>query len=124
MGTEFDGVAAVEGELTGDGRLLENNAVQWSDEEGPWPLRYRPEMDHDGYVVGTITRIWRDGSVIRFEGSLHDDSEDEDVKRYVARVLELADEGLGRISIGFDEERVEIRVKKELIQIQDDEVIG
>lgn len=121
MAREFEGVAAVEGEKTGDGRLLEKGAVQWEDVDGPWPLKYRPEMDHDGYVIGTIEKIWRDGSTIRFSGRLHDDSADPDVQRYAARVVELSDEGLGRISIGFDEEMVEIRVKKELLQIADGE---
>ena len=55
------GVLGVEGELTGDGRMIERNALTW-DLTYPLPLRYAP-VDvggHDGaVVVGGIDRIER-----------------------------------------------------------------
>lgn len=56
----WSGVIGVEGELTGDGRLIEKNALSWSDL--PLPLRYvsNDVGAHDGaQVVGRITSITR-----------------------------------------------------------------
>ena len=115
MPREFSGVLAIEGIETGDGRMIDRDALSWGD--GPWPLRWQPmsTWGHDNaLVVGTITRLWRDSDNIRTEGYLHDDSTVEDVRAAVARVSELIATGTVGVSIGFDDETVEVRLKKEL----------
>lgn len=113
--TAFDAIIALEGVPTGDGRMLERNAVTWGD--GPWPLRFSPQGDHStALVIGTITQVWRSGNDIRARGVLHDDSEDPEVVRGVQRTIELAKDGLAGLSVGLDDEDVEIRVKAEVMQ--------
>lgn len=56
----WSGTIGVEGELTGDGRLIEANALRW--ENLPLPLRYvsNDVGSHDGaQVVGQITKLSR-----------------------------------------------------------------
>lgn len=62
----WSGVIGVEGELTGDGRFIEMNALRW--ENLPIPIRYAPVDNggHDGaQVVGRILTIERqeDGQI-------------------------------------------------------------
>lgn len=62
----WSGVIGVEGELTGDGRLIEMNALRW--ENLPIPIRYAPidNGGHDGaQVAGRILTIERkdDGKI-------------------------------------------------------------
>lgn len=112
MPREVSGVLAVEGVETGDGRMIDRDALTWGD--GPWPLRWQPmsTWGHDNaLVVGTITRLWRDDANIRVEAYLHDDSNVEEVRSAVARVAELIASGSVGVSIGFDDESVELRLK-------------
>jgi hypothetical protein len=56
----FEGVIGVEGLLTGDGRLIEEQSLEWA--TFPLPLRYAPADfgGHDGAViVGRIDRVER-----------------------------------------------------------------
>lgn len=113
----FTAIIALEGEVyggkTGDGRLLERGGLAW--EEGPWPVKWRAEDDHSGFVIGVATEVWRDGATIRAAGELHDDSAFPDVVKAVDRVAELAEAGVAGVSVGMDDEQVELRVKKELL---------
>lgn len=97
---KFSAIIALEGEATGDGRVLAPDAVTWDD--GPWPLRFKRDGTHDGIVVGTIDRVWRSGSELRATGDVHDDSRDEESRDAALRVIELADENLAGLSLGLD----------------------
>jgi hypothetical protein len=63
-GTPWEGVLALEGVETGDGREFVDNALTWMDE--PMPLRWNKVDSHGGMPqtqavnVGVITAAWRD----------------------------------------------------------------
>jgi hypothetical protein len=81
----WEGVIGVEGEMTGDGRLIAVNALRWPEDlsENPIPLRYVSSDvgAHDGaQVVGVIDQIQRleadeDGSVPIWGAGFFDDDE-------------------------------------------------
>jgi hypothetical protein len=65
----WEGVIAVEGTPTGDGRMFAPGSITW--DEPPLSLQWSPEVDdgHDGAVVaGRIDQVWRDGTDIRAKG--------------------------------------------------------
>lgn len=70
----WEGVLAVEGVTTGDGREFAPDALTWADL--PVPLRWNKEDSHGGEPttvavnVGRIDKIWRDGSKIMGSGVL------------------------------------------------------
>lgn len=70
----WEGVLAVEGIVTGDGRQFAEGALTWADL--PVPLRWNVEDSHGGEArtkavnVGRIDRIWRDGNKIMGAGVL------------------------------------------------------
>lgn len=70
----WEGVLAVEGITTGDGREFAPDALTWA--ELPVPLRWNIEDSHGGdphtvaVNVGRIDRIWRDGNRIMGAGVL------------------------------------------------------
>lgn len=70
----WEGVLAVEGITTGDGREFAEGALTWADL--PVPLRWNIEDSHGGEAhtvavnVGRIDRIWRDGNKIMGAGVL------------------------------------------------------
>lgn len=108
----WSGVIGVEGELTGDGRLIEPNALVW--ENLPLPIRYVP-VDvgaHDGaQVVGHITSITRgQGGAIIGEG-------DFDLASPVGQeAYRQVREGLTTgISMDLDDVSFEVRVASELV---------
>jgi hypothetical protein len=76
----WEGVLAVEGIVTGDGREFAPGALQWADL--PVPLRWNIEDSHGGEPhtvavnVGRIDRIWRDDNKIMGAGviDLSDDN--------------------------------------------------
>jgi hypothetical protein len=106
---DWTGVITIEGEATGDGRLIELGALQW--DAGPWPVIWdREDGDHTGAVVGAMTRIWRDGGLVRGEGDWSD-SMDDATRTAVIRVRELQDEGAVGVSVGLDSETVQIRIR-------------
>src|SRR5690554_2742081 len=118
MARQWKRLLATEGVPTGDGRLLDPKAVEWG--EGPWPLRFSPQGDHaSAFVIGAATEVWRSGSDIWGRGSLHDDSRDDNVRTAVNRVIELASFGLAGLSVGLDDESVELRLKADLVKIYD-----
>jgi hypothetical protein len=109
--TDWTGILTIEGEPTGDGRLIEKGALVW--DEGPWPLKFDlAESDHTAAVIGTINRVWRDGANIRGEGTIHDDSDNEDIRAWAKRAVELLEAGNGGVSVEMDEQEVELRVDK------------
>lgn len=108
----WEGVIGIEGELTGDGRFIESNALYWDDL--PIPLRHAAEDhgQHDGaVVVGRILTIER-----RKDGKLWatgDLDSGSDVGREAARQV---GEGLTRgVSMDLDNVSFEVRVAKEVI---------
>jgi len=69
----WDGVLAVEGVETGDGREFAPNSLTWP--ELPIPLMYQYETSHGGTTdksvnVGNITHVWRDGNRIMGKGTI------------------------------------------------------
>lgn len=106
------GVIGVEGELTGDGRLIEKNALRW--ENLPIPFRYvSSDMGmHDGaVVVGQIDKIsrGRNGEILG-EGTWDPNSV------YGQEAMRLVDEGLQTgVSMDLDDVSFEIRVAAELL---------
>lgn len=75
-GTKWQGVLAVEGVETGDGRVFAEGSLVW--DMPPLPLRWTPADDgaHQGAVlVARIDNVWRDAenpAVIRGEGVFDD----------------------------------------------------
>lgn len=71
---KWHGVIAIEGIETGDGRLIEEGALDWDD--SPIPLRY-VHTDKGGHenaeVVGKIEKITRDGQEIKASGVISED---------------------------------------------------
>jgi hypothetical protein len=71
----WEGVLAVEGIVTGDGREFAPDALTWADL--PIPLRWNKEDSHGGEPhtvavnVGRIDRVWRDGDKIKGAGVLN-----------------------------------------------------
>lgn len=74
----WEGVLAIEGEETGDGREFANGSLDWA--TPPLPLMYQYETSHGGSTdkstnVGNITEVWRDGNKIMGRGTI--DLEDQ-----------------------------------------------
>lgn len=111
-----EGVLAVEGDPTGDGRMIEIGALRW---EGvlPVPILFdRNDGDHDGPTIGAVTDIERrDNGVIWGLGFLSA-SDDPETQQLVVRATELLEEGAVGVSLRFDDEDVEVRVKRSLIE--------
>ncbi len=84
----WEGVLAVEGITTGDGREFAPDALTWADL--PVPFRWNKEDSHGGEPhtvtvnVGHIAKIWRDGNKIMGSGVF--DLEDEDGRRVHKKV--------------------------------------
>lgn len=117
MPIQVAGVLAVEDEPTGDGRLFTGGSFQW---DGILPIAIiwdRDDGDHSGATLGSITSIERrDNGVIWGEGELSE-SEDPETQAAVLRVQELLEEGAVGVSLRFDSQVCEIRVKRELIEL-------
>jgi hypothetical protein len=69
----WEGVLAIEGEETGDGREFANGSLGWA--TPPLPLMYQYETSHGGTTdkstnVGNITEVWRDGNKIMGRGTI------------------------------------------------------
>ena len=106
----WEGVLAVEGVATGDGRMMLPGSLRWGDL--PVPLRWQQsdEGEHKGAVtVGRILEMSRVGNQIRGRGDLDLGSE---AGREVARLLAGDENGplLNGVSIDVDEVDVEVRM--------------
>lgn len=81
----WEGVLAVEGIVTGDGREFAPESLTWA--ELPVPLRWNKEDSHGGEPrtiavnVGRIDKVWRDGNKIMGSG-LFDLSDDDGRRAY------------------------------------------
>ena len=110
MGPAWEGVLALEDELTGDGRMLEGGALRW--ETLPVPLRWVREDvgEHmNAVVVGRIDRVWRDGNRIMGAGVFDAGSADGlEAARQVAEGLTPG------VSVDLDDVSFEIRVAADL----------
>lgn len=113
-----EGVSMVEGEPTGDGRMFEIGAAYW---EGmlPIPIIFdRMDGDHTGPTIGAVTDMQRmDGGKLWTVGYLSA-SDDPETQNLVTRAAELLEEGAVGVSLRFDSEDVEVRIKKSLIEEQ------
>lgn len=112
----WEGCIGVEGELTGDGRFIEHNALVWS---LPMPLRYVSSDvgEHGGaQVAGRILQVERrPGGVIWGAG-------DYDMKSPVGIEAErqVREELTNGISMDLDDVSFEVRIAAELL----DEMMG
>lgn len=115
----WEGCIGVEGQLTGDGRLIDLDALRWDDEEqlalGTTPLRYVP-IDvgaHDGaQVVGRILSIERrPGGILWAKGDLDLDSEvGREAHRQLDKKLTTG------VSMDLDDVSFEVRVAEEIAE--------
>lgn len=112
-GRAWEGVLAIEGVPTGDGRMIDKDAIWW--ETGPWPLHY--DLDGNshftGTVIGAVTEVWRSGNQILGRGTLDTDSAVPEVAQLATRVAELSENPAGSLaglSVMFDSESVEVRI--------------
>lgn len=116
--SRWEGVLAVEGSPTGDGRLMERGSLRWSDL--PIPLRDAPtdEGEHRGaVVVGQIVEVWREGGEIRASGTFDLDSpEGREAARKVGAGLKQG------VSVDLDDVDLEIRVAAEVLDKMEQEV--
>ena len=105
-GGVWEGVLAIEDELTGDGRMFEVGALRW--EQLPIPLRWvrQDTGEHQGaVVVGRIDEVWRDGNQVMGRGVFDQGSEDgREAQRQVAEGLTPG------VSVDLDDVDFEIRV--------------
>lgn len=114
--TRWSGILAVLGadpdSDTTDGRAI--LAIRVNEADAPWPL----EDEHGGPVIGEIQKAWVDGNLLRGEGVLYTDSEDEATRDRARRVRDELDGENGQpvrgVSVQLAEETVEVRVRKEV----------
>ena len=115
--TRWAGAIGIEGEPTGDGRLINHGALRW--DTLPIPLRYVSSDvgAHDGaVVVGTIDSIERrPGGVIWATGEYDDSPDAKEAQRLVGKHL------MNGISMDLDDVSFEVRIAQELVQDDDAE---
>lgn len=119
--TRVGGPMAVEGDPTGDGRMLAHGSLTWSGVL-PMPIVFDiMEGDHTAPVVGAIEEVTRrDDGVVWGDGYI-EDSDVPEVQAWVTRARELLEQGAVGVSLRNDSETVEMRVKKHLMEITEDE---
>jgi hypothetical protein len=107
------GTIGTEGEMTGDGRLIEANALRW--ENLPLPLRYVSSDvgSHDGaQVVGQITSIHRGSNgAIEAEGTFDTGS------AAGLEAMRQVEQGLtDGVSMDLDDVSFEVRIAQEVME--------
>lgn len=112
----WSGVIGVEGQATGDGRLIETNALVW--DALPLPLRYVP-MDvgaHAGaYVVGMIETLGRaPGGDIIATGTF-----DLAAEYGEQAMADVRDKRMDGVSMDLDDVSFEVRVRAEVLEAAD-----
>lgn len=109
----WSGPIGMEGQMTGDGRIIEDNALFW--EDLPLPLRHAPVDNgaHDGaVVVGRILSITRkDDGVIWATGDF--DTESEEGREALRQVEKGLTPG---VSMDLDTVSFEVRVAAEVVE--------
>ena len=115
----WSGVLLVEGELTGDGRLLEHGAIRWDEDDLPMTLRvvFEDNGMHDGAVdVASIEKLERrDGGIIWGEGEFDVEAEvGQEAARLVRKKLKNG------VSADLDDVSFEIRVASELVEAREE----
>lgn len=105
----WTGIVAVEGRPTGDGRQIEQGALDW---ETPLPLTWRREGGgHEGaVVVGTVWHMRRDGEAIRAEGTF--DLGSDEGRESARHVAETLTDGA---SMELDAVEAELRVRADVL---------
>lgn len=73
MARKWAGVLAIEGQQTGDGRIIAEGAITWVDP--PLPLKVQHDGDGPDVLIGTIDTIERVGTEIRATGTIDDQTE-------------------------------------------------
>lgn len=109
-GPKWEGVIAVEDQMTGDSRMFSPGAMRW--DTLPVPLRWVKEDtgEHFGaVVVGRVDEVWRDGNVIYGRGIFDEGSEEG--KEAIRQVTEGFTQG---VSVDLDDVSFEIRVRGEV----------
>lgn len=113
--THWEGVIGIEGELTGDGRLIGEGALEWTT---PLPLRFVMEDvgGHEGAVtVGRILEIERgEGGALRARGDFDLGS---DVGREAARLV--GNGVMTGVSMDLDSVAFEVRVASEVVAAEE-----
>lgn len=113
----WSGVLTVEGEMTGDGRYIENNALRW--ENLPLPLRYSP-ADNGGHqgavVVGRIMTAQREA-----DGRITATGDFDLEAPYGVEAARLAAKSAYGVSVDMDDVSFEVRVKEQLLDDMDEE---
>ena len=107
----WSGTLVVEGEMTGDSRLISEGAISW---ETPLPLRIVIEDigGHDGAInVGRILEIYREGNLIQGRGDFDLGSE---AGREAARLV--AGEISNGVSVDLDAVAFEIRERPHVVR--------
>lgn len=111
-----EGVVMVEGEDTGDGRRFDLGAAYW---EGvlPAPIIFdRMDGDHTGPTIGAMVELERRDNGQIFTVGYLSATDDPETQNLVTRAAELLEEGAVGVSLRFDSEEVEVRVKRDLIE--------
>lgn len=111
-----EGPVCVEGEVTGDGRLMVEGSIYW-DGMLPAPIIFdMSDGDHSGVTIGAMEVLERrENNAIWTVGYLSA-SDVPEIQELVIRAAELLEEGAVGVSLRFDSEEVEIRVKRSLIE--------
>lgn len=115
----WSGVVVVEDILTGDGRLIERNALRW---DLPAPLRivFSDAGAHDNaQIAGRILSLEReDDGKIRASGDFDLGSEPgREAARLVAEGYKTG------VSVDLDDSVMEVRVRPEMVATEDEEVV-
>jgi hypothetical protein len=113
-GPMWEGVIAVEEQMTGDGRMFGPGAMRW--DNLPVPLRWvkQDKGEHLGaVVVGRVDEVWRDGNLIYGRGVFDAGSADG-----VEAARQVAEGFTPGVSVDLDDVSFEIRVRADLMDEQ------
>lgn len=110
----WEGVIAVEGKPTGDGRMMARGSLHWQDLPIPLGWVKEDQGEHMGAItVGRVLEMWRDGDNIMARGDIDLGSADG---IEFARLVEGDENGpiTNGVSVDLDDVDIELRMKAEL----------
>lgn len=116
--TPVAGPVAIEGEATGDGRLYELGAFNW---DGVLPIAIILDVedgDHSGATLGAIEQLSRRANGVIWGDGYLEDSDVPEFQNLVTRAREILEQGAVGVSLRYDSEVCEVRVKRELIEVE------